>query len=71
MNKDIIEVYKEKIIRILDNRLEYNDDDKLHHLNCVIEWLYCEWQCGSLDLEVLGSLKTIASEVYERKIREL
>lgn len=68
---DLILVYRDKIARILGNRLEYNGDHAAD-IDAVKTWVSCEWQCGMI--EDMSLCKTLLDEVdviANRMIKEL
>ena len=59
--------YREKIERILNNKLGSVDYEKA--VEDVKIWLCCEWQCSEMPMEEYSELQklveTIAKEIYD------
>ena len=63
----MIEEYKEKIKIILENRLEFNIDNK-KEIEIVHNWLACEWQLGNINKEEFKTLDKIIDEIANEMI---
>lgn len=62
--------YKNKIERILSNKLEYNGD----HIKAIEEthiWLWAEWQGTDMDMLDCMKLHTYIDECAKEIIRDL
>ena len=66
----MIEEYKEKIKIILENRLEFNIDNK-KEIKVVRNWLACEWQLGKINKEEFKTLDKIIDEIANEMISTL
>lgn len=67
---DIFEIYEEKIIRILENKLGFYEDNWKAVLD-IKTWLCCEWQCSEMSMEEYAELKNLAEMIAKRMIKEL
>lgn len=66
----MIEEYKEKIKIILENRLEFNTDNK-KEIEIVKNWLACEWQLDNINREEFRTLDKIIDEIANEMIGKL
>lgn len=66
----MIEEYREKIKIILENRLEFNTDNK-KEIEIVKNWLACEWQLDNINREEFRTLDKIIDEIANEMIGKL
>ena len=66
----MIEEYREKIKIILENRLEFNTDNK-KEIEIVKNWLACEWQLDNKNREEFRTLDKIIDEIANEMICKL
>ena len=66
----MIEEYKEKIKIILENRLEFNIDNK-KEIEIVHNWLACEWQLENINKEEFKLLDKIIDKIANEMISAL
>lgn len=66
----MIEKYKEKIEIILENRLEFNIDNK-KEIEIVHNWLACEWQLDNINKEEFKTLDKIIDEIANEMIKKI
>lgn len=64
------QAYEYKIEVILDNKLEYNGDNK-KAVDEVKTWLGCEWQCGNISMEEYQRLKDVVDNIAEDIIKNM
>lgn len=68
---DLISAYRDKIVCILGNRLEYNGDHAAA-IGAVKTWVICEWQCGMIeDISLCNTLLDEVDVIAIRMIKEL
>lgn len=66
----MMEKYKEKIKIILENRLEFNIDNK-KEIEIVHNWLACEWQLDNINKEEFKTLDKIIDEIANEMIKKI
>lgn len=62
--------YREKIERILSNKLEYNGDNQ-KAIEEVKIWLCCEWQGSEMSMEEYTELRDMVEPIAKRMIEEM